>query len=271
MHSIRIWLLLLYFPLGMAAQDLSTTNSPYDLHWKKEVPLLSFGLGSTIGGVLIVKNVEPYAFTNAQLLPPTPIGSFDESARSNWSHDYDKASDVLMYGSILLPLSLGLDKEIRRDYMKIGMLFSQTFTITQGLTAMTKGLVKRDRPYLFNPDAPLSEKQSRSARLSFFSGHTATVSSLSFFSAKVWTDYHPDSKWKPLVWSVAAVLPAATGYFRYKAGKHYPSDVITGYAVGALVGFVVPHLHKKRKGKKYTFRTNQFNGQGFQLVYLQKF
>jgi membrane-associated phospholipid phosphatase len=33
-------------------------------------------------------------------------------------------------------------------------------------------------------------------------------------------------------------------YFRLQAGKHFLSDNIVGYAVGATMGVVVPQLHR---------------------------
>ena len=42
----------------------------------------------------------------------------------------------------------------------------------------------------------------------------------------------------------AAVVPAITAYLRVKGGKHFYTDVITGYLVGAAVGLIVPELHK---------------------------
>ena len=74
-----------------------------------------------------------------------------------------------------------------------------------------------------------------------------------FFAAKVFSDYYPDSKWKPVVWTAAATIPAITGYLRVKGGRHFTTDVITGYAVGAAVGYLVPHFHKKKKAKGLSF------------------
>lgn len=104
----------------------------------------------------------------------------------------------------------------------------------------------------------LNAKLTKSARYSFFSGHTSSAAAMSFFTAKVFSDYFPDSKWKPLVWTMAATLPALTGYFRIKGGKHYPTDVIMGYTVGALIGFFVPYIHqtkwKPKKEQDLSFR-----------------
>lgn len=43
-------------------------------------------------------------------------------------------------------------------------------------------------------------------------------------------------------------LAAMTGYARVKAGKHYPTDVIAAAAVGFAIGYLIPTLHKKKKG-----------------------
>jgi len=122
------------------------------------------------------------------------------------------------------------------------------WTIT--MTSFTKGIVKRKRPFVYNTTIPIEDKMASNGRLSFFSGHTAGVASLSFFTAKVFNDYYPDSKWKPVIWSAAAVIPATTGYLRVRGGKHYPTDVIVGMAIGGLVGVLIPHLHRKKKNKK---------------------
>jgi membrane-associated phospholipid phosphatase len=67
-----------------------------------------------------------------------------------------------------------------------------------------------------------------------------------FFAAKVYCDYHPElGNKKYLVYSLALVPSAATGFFRYKGLKHFPTDVITGLIIGASTGILVPHLHKR--------------------------
>jgi hypothetical protein len=44
-------------------------------------------------------------------------------------------------------------------------------------------------------------------------------------------------------------VPAAVAYFRLEAGKHFLSDNLVGYAVGATMGVVVPQLHKVAAGQ----------------------
>ena len=129
---------------------------------------------------------------------------------------------------------------------------AETVLINLTITNITKKLVKRTRPLAYNPNFSLSEKTTENARVSFFSGHTSHTASLSFLIAKVMTDYHPHAKngIKIGIWSFAAAVPAVTGYLRVRAGKHFPTDTITGLIAGGLVGILVPHFHRPRNNLK---------------------
>lgn len=41
----------------------------------------------------------------------------------------------------------------------------------------------------------------------------------------------------------AILVPAISYYFKYKAGKHFPTDTKTGFAKRTSTGFVISHLH----------------------------
>ena len=77
---------------------------------------------------------------------------------------------------------------------------------------------------------------------------------MSFSFAEMYADYNPHSKLKPMVWSMCAAFPILTGVLRYKAGKHFWTDVITGYLAGAVVGLATPYVH--RAGLGYNLRNN---------------
>ena len=85
------------------------------------------------------------------------------------------------------------------------------------------------------------------ANASFFSGHTAMTASAAAFTATVYSIYHPDSKALPYIYISAAAIPLTTGYLRYKAGKHFPTDIAAGLIVGALNGFLIAKWHKSRQ------------------------
>ena len=71
-----------------------------------------------------------------------------------------------------------------------------------------------------------------------------------FMTAKIYQDYNPGKKSVPWVWAAAAVVPAATGIMRQQAGKHFWTDVVLGYALGAAIGVLVPELHRVGKKKR---------------------
>jgi membrane-associated phospholipid phosphatase len=90
-------------------------------------------------------------------------------------------------------------------------------------------------------------KTTTDARFSFFSAHTTTVSTICFTTAFAYGAYRPDGKYKNLIWASAIALPAVEGYLRVKAGKHFPSDVITGYFVGLGTSYLMHRLHLSKR------------------------
>ncbi len=129
--------------------------------------------------------------------------------------------------------------------LKIGLVGYQSLFLGQALANGCK-LTFRNRPYMYNPNVSLKEKTEPDGRFSFFSAHTTTVSTLCFTTALAYNTYYPDSKYKTLVWSSAFALPALEGFLRVKAGKHYPTDVITGYLVGLGTSYLMHRLHLKK-------------------------
>jgi len=107
--------------------------------------------------------------------------------------------------------------------------------IVGGLTSLTKRVTLRPRPLVYNELVPFSDKQQKNSRYAFFSGHASVSAANSIFAAKVFSDYFPDSKWKPIVWSAAILIPTSTAYLRVKAGKHYPTD-------GNISNIIMSHI-----------------------------
>lgn len=64
------------------------------------------------------------------------------------------------------------------------------------------------------------------------------------------------------------VPPSIVGIYRYKAMKHYPTDVLFGMAMGAASGILVPHLHKsKKKSGHFSFLPYAGEISGMQITY----
>ena len=64
--------------------------------------------------------------------------------------------------------------------------------------------------------------------------------------AKVYNDYHPTNNWKWAFWGGATAATGTMIYMRHKAGKHFPTDLLAGTALGVASGILVPHFHKNK-------------------------
>lgn len=224
------------------AQD--HTNHVYKWDPVKDPAIMAGGILTWGTGKYLKSNSEKISMEDLQFRNPQNIWLFDRSTADNYSESADQISDILLYSTMALPFVHYSGKVCRDQGLIIGAMALETFFITDGITNITKALIKRYRPYTYNQELPVEEKLSSSARYSFVSGHTSNTAAFGFFTAKVYSDLYPDSKWKPLIWTIGAGVPAATAYLRYKAGKHFPTDVIAGYALGASIGYLIPHLHK---------------------------
>lgn len=249
MKRICIILLCLLIVLQASAQDSSARKSVYKFRLSVDIPIGLMSAGFGIGALIKHKKNKPLTLADVSNLKPSDVNKFDRYAVYQHSKAAAISSDVFQYTAMLSPAFLFIDKDIRKDWKTILPIWAETFAFTSVLTMFTKEMVRRKRPYVYSEEYN-GNKISKSAYASFFSGHTSVTAASTYFIAMVYSDYHPTSKWKPLVWTGAAVFPALTALMRVKAGKHYWTDVITGYAVGALVGTLTPYLHRREFRRK---------------------
>lgn len=235
---------LLFFIIVVSTK--SQFVSPYKLSLAKDITIPTTSVAMIGAAFLLEKNRPALSISTINSLDRKNINLFDRNATYNWNPVAAKYSDGLLFGSMAVPLLFLIDKRTRNDYDKVALIYTEIFLVNMAITNLTKELVKRKRPYVYNSNAPLNKKLHKDASRSFFSGHVSFVSSMSFGFAQMYSDYYPNSPAKPGVWFAAATLPFITAILRNKAGKHYWSDVIVGYLVGATVGIVIPRLHKAK-------------------------
>jgi len=226
------------------------SQSPYQLNTKKEATIFGLGVVSASAGVYFRSQTPIFTTAELEVLNTQDINAFDRVATNHFSLKAHDASNYFWYGSQALPLLLLAGETSRKEFPKILLLYGEAALLNSGLTLLTKYTVRRPRPFNYDPNTSLAKKTGVNAKASFFSGHTSITATNSFFAAKVFSDYYPNSSWKPVLWTAAVTIPAITGYLRVRGGRHFPTDVISGYLVGAAVGILVPHLHRTTKRKK---------------------
>lgn len=243
--SSRLLLFLVFLlPWSGQAQRLEVFN-PYQ-NKPQGIDAVLLGIGGSLAttGIILDRRVSPLTEEDLSLLEFRRFLPLDEYSTRQFSTTADLLSDKAILAAFASPFFLLFNKRTRTNAGTVGLIAFEGALINSSLINLTKVLVRRPRPFVFNDTAPLEMKQMRKARYSFFSGHAATAAYFSMVTAKLYNDFYPDSNARPYVWAGAALVPVLTSYGRMKAGRHYFSDVLVGTLVGTGIALLVPTLHR---------------------------
>lgn len=244
-------------------QDVFRDRPDYHIRWKVDAPIVAAGTAWTLWAFGKVYDKDSSTIAQIQALRTEDVNGFDRWAAGKHSAAAANASDLFFYGAIPAPLILlGLDKTIRKDFLKVGFLYWETMAITGTLYTGATYLVDRYRPETYDFSKPAAERVSGNYKNAFFAGHVANVGAITFFTARIFHDYHPNSPWRWAFWGGAAAATATTAVLRHEAGKHWPSDLILGTIVGAGAGILVPKLHQKIRPDGTGLRIAPYTGPG---------
>ncbi len=231
-------------------------SSPYESGWKTDGSILFANLAID----LIARSTEDNSLltTNEiKALSREDVNHFDRSATYNYSESADLASDILVNICAAAPaLLIATDNNIRSDWKTVSLMYLEMFVLADNLPDIAKALSGRLRPFVYNPEVPLEKKlESTSARRSFFSGHTTMAFAGAVLTARMYSDYYPESKWDPYLTTGLLTTAGLVGYYRYAAGAHYPSDVLVGAVVGSAIGYFIPVLHRSNQSAEVNIQT----------------
>lgn len=260
---------LLFMTFLMVTQSvLAQSESPYETSFKKDAPLVIGGVGLTALGVTLIKNKKELTPAEVAAKSKEDVFFMDRWSAGTFRDKADKDSYIPFYGSFAVaPLVALIDKNQRSHYGQVSVMFIETMSAAGASFTLAAGLVQRSRPLVYNTSLPLEDRQDKDAQRSFFAGHTTATAAATFFAAKVYSDFHPDSKLKPYLWTAAAVVPAVVAYQRIRAGKHFLSDNLLGYGVGMACGILIPEMHKKKNTNLDITPIMGANYQGIGLKY----
>jgi membrane-associated phospholipid phosphatase len=253
MKAKKAWLTLLIFFIVISSLFPQERPFPYELN-KKDFFLLPIGLGMTVLGESLSEDQAPITLEEISTLDRYDVIGFDRGATYNWSPEWndrsDRYRDILFYSSLALMIVPPLFHARLSETATVAVMFLESSLFLSGITYLSKSLVRRKRPFLYNSDLSVEERQvigGDDAYSSFLSGHAVAAFTTATFLSKVMTDIHGNSLWTKLLWGSSLTTAAIIGYGRIKAGKHYPTDILASAAVGFAIGYVIPLLHKKNK------------------------
>jgi len=271
----QLFSLLIAGALGLSSIPATAQKapSPYHTRFAVDAPIIAGELA--VSGFGLYRSMQRTGLNTTELaaLRKEDVPSFDRFSAGYYSARAQTASDLLCYPTLAIaPGLLALSPDIRSHYGQVAVLYLQTVLAADALFTTSIGNIPRYRPFLYGTEGG-DQRTSRIETNSFFAGHTAHTAAATFFAAKVFHDFNPDSPAQPYVWGAAAAVPAAVAYFRIQAGKHFLSDNIVGYAVGATAGIVVPQLHKVAARQGISFSPLQginVNGYSYSGLLLSK-
>ncbi len=232
---------VLSFFLLAGPAKVRAADSPYRLSFAVDVPLLVIGIGTSLAGNVRYAGME----ARSELPDKNRLLPWDRPFAGNRNRSADLASDWMSL-AIIVPFAWeGYNwKTGKSDAGEVA-----TFLLTavevgflqSGLNLLVRSARLWPRPELYSSGADLSRGEAWG---SFYSGHTSAAFALAVFSGMWFEAKNPESSLVPVVWGVSLASAALVGGLRIWAGKHYPSDVLAGAAIGSLSSFAVLRLHR---------------------------
>ena len=259
MKNVAPLLIACLLSMSLFSQE---SSSPYKTEFWKDGSWIVGSTALNVLGVITIQNKADLTDHELENLNEKDIWGINRGAAGNYSIEADELSYVPFYASFATPLLFLLGEDERKNFGQISVMFVETMATTGAIFTITAGTVQKSRPLVYNKNLPAEERKDSDAQRSFFAGHTAATAAASFFSAKVYQDFNPDSPAVPYVWAGAVAVPAYVGYLRTKAGKHFLTDNIIGFGIGAACGILVPEIHKIGNEKLDIYPTSQTNVMG---------
>lgn len=218
-------IVMMFFCTGCATTGASNGGS------------LSFPSWEKVGRAAAHAAVSPATWAPAAGAAIFTIGSFDRDV-SRWSRDNTplfgseggarRASDILA-ASTLVPYGVtlaALPPDSRPSKMENAVITAGALGISVGTVEALKETVTRNRP-------------DRSGDDSFPSLHAAFAATAATAASANIDRLQVSNTTRNFADGGLATLVAATGWARIEAGKHYPSDVLAGIAIGHFLGAFV--------------------------------
>lgn len=225
----------------------ATAQNTHTLTWGREGAII--GASIAFQGISLLQTRKPMPVW-AGPLDPSGLSAMDRVAVGRWDPSMHRASNVLFGAAVGVSLATAIMAQHGDQVMVPVVIILESGLLASSITNVVKETARRPRPYLYDPAIPVDLHKGRDDHHSFWSGHTSGVASITFATASM-VQYSDASRGaKTATWIGAVTIPAAMGWLRVGAGRHFTTDVLTGYVFGALVGLAVPYIHRLNTGEQ---------------------
>ena len=211
-------------------------QAPYSVRWGDAVSVVASGVAALIPEATKLPKAAP----SCAPCDPASLPGIDRAALHTFSGSASTASHALLVGVVGFAGVASFDGATpaqRRGHVAV---FANSLAWTLAATDWMKVLVRRKRPVLYTADATAAAADPNSQR-SFPSGHA----SVAFAAATTYLVMAQRERLPHRGRNVALLYAGAVGVsaLRVAAGRHFPTDVVGGAALGTGIGWLVAKVH----------------------------
>ncbi len=240
-------LMILFLPsIEVTLQASEAKPFPYELNLATDLSLLLTGTAASGLSLYLYSSKSVPGRWETITLQKKHLNVLDRQAVGRRCKGAGEASDALTATAVAAPLFFTLPFLARNENMKaltLTTMYAEAMALTVGINGITKSLVRRNRPYMYVNNIFERSPRNRFSSSSFYSLHTSLAfGSMAFLSTIILDLY--DSPLKYIAPAGSLVIAGLAGYFRFAAHLHFPTDIIAGAAIGGLIGYLIPAIHK---------------------------
>ena len=218
----------------------------YQLDPVTDTIVLGASLIASIGSQITIDSGE------LQAVAPGPIANIPFYDRWVAEGASRESGDWLSDLGVALAIGYGAFDVVRAglsdgvaDSGTTAVLYAQSALFNWAVANVFKLTVRRPRPSAYATEGGDGNRPEKNRELSFYSGHTAVTAGMVGTAGYLLFQREGPSAaaWSALV--VGTAVTAFVGANRVRANAHFPSDVVVGAVVGASIGILVPHIHRR--------------------------
>jgi membrane-associated phospholipid phosphatase len=253
---VTAWRHLALVLLLVPAPSIAASPHP-EPRWPRDAFHVGLGGAFLAGSELLdvrVRTVPPEGLDPAELhwsIDRERIGRFDAGAVAT----SDLASAASLTYPMLVAFATQPPGERTSGTMRRAVVYLESYLFATAASRWLKGSLDRPRPYTYVPaaDRPSDATYDVTDEEAFESMPSGHASSSFCGAAFAMTDQLLTRPQAPALERVGVafgggLLAGMTSMLRVRAGKHFPSDVLAGGAIGTASGIVVPLTHRYLAG-----------------------
>jgi len=210
----------------------------FQLYAEIDLPILAVGI--VFAEARLVRSQPAYC---APLCNRNDLNAIDRVTAGYWSPGWQTASDYGLYAVGVGAATLIFADEGILPGLNDSVVVAESALAATAVASVMTLAAGRPRPFLYGEKAPLSERNSADAGLSFLSSHAAVSFAIVTSTLVTMRRLHPGSKLTWLVAGIGGAMATFVATARVLGGMHFITDVVGGATVGASVGVLVPALH----------------------------